>query len=131
MFNPKYLNLPTVDLTSQSVNTIVDKFYHEVVDNTSSNFYMVEMQALVDEQYRSLSTVKVIHNSQKDMLKTVFTQSVQAEYSHYGEVGISDLFIRYEELSSTDPKAQSTLENDLRDITVSNLSTPIEIEAVK
>ena len=47
--------------------------------------------------------------SHQEELNSILTHSVQHLYAHYGDVGVTELFIRYSLMDPQDPKAKVTL----------------------
>jgi hypothetical protein len=154
--NIKYISLSTTDLSTLSVNAIVNKFYSEALESaSSSDTFAVQMQAKVNGNLRSIGKIQVwptnllrvrsrlvvnigrypgtfrvpeylnniVTQNEKDALKSFFTHNIHGLYSHYSEMVVSDLFIRYSHLDANDIKAKVTLSNVIENNSA-GLNTP-------
>jgi hypothetical protein len=131
--NIQYINLSTSDLTSQSVSSIVNKLFTDVIDKSlSTHLFAVQLQIKVNNTFRSISKIQVVNLTHKNELISIFNQSINLFYSHYQDMGVTDLFIRYSLMDPNDPKAKVTLNSVVSDTvvikpTINNLPTSSDL----
>jgi hypothetical protein len=65
----------------------------------------------VNNQFRSISKIQVVDKNHQEELTSVLTQSVSVFYSHYQDMGVTELFVRYSFKDPQDPKAKVTLQS--------------------
>ena len=97
-----YITLPVNEIAPTAVHVIVDKLYAEAIDTSlSKDLFAVQLQLKVNGVFRSISKTQVVDNTTKAELKEVLSQGVRQLYSHYQDMDVSCLFIRYAPVDKT------------------------------
>lgn len=85
-------SFPVTELSDQSVDAIVNKLYDEAISSSiDGTKFAIQLQLKINGTFRSISKVKVVTKNGKEELKSVWQDAINQLYSHYGDMGISNV----------------------------------------